>query len=99
MPARLPEDWPVPAVYVPLPIGNGEQRLNALPVVNAGGGVIIDDADLDAAAIASTVVPLLLDRPRLEKMAAAAGTYGVRDADEQLARTVMEIAAVRKARG
>ncbi len=26
----------LPAVYVPLPIGNGEQRLNALPVVNAG---------------------------------------------------------------
>ena len=29
----------LPAVYVPLPIGNGEQRLNALPVVNAGGGL------------------------------------------------------------
>ena len=89
----------LPAVYVPLPIGNGEQRLNARPVVNAGGGVIIDNADLDAAAITSTVIPLLRDRARLEKMAAAAATYGVRDADEQLARTVMEIAAARKARG
>ena len=28
----------LPAVYVPLPIGNGEQRLNAQPVVRAGGG-------------------------------------------------------------
>ena len=36
----------LPAVYVPLPIGNGEQRLNALPVVNAGGGMLVDDADL-----------------------------------------------------
>ena len=36
----------LPAVYVPLPIGNGEQRLNALPVVDAGGGLIVDDADL-----------------------------------------------------
>ena len=36
----------LPAIYVPLPIGNGEQRLNALPVVNAGGGVLVDDADL-----------------------------------------------------
>ena len=26
------------AAYVPLPIGNGEQRLNADPVVAAGGG-------------------------------------------------------------
>ena len=36
----------LPAVYVPLPIGNGEQRLNALPVVNAGGGLLVADADL-----------------------------------------------------
>ena len=29
----------LPAVYVPLPHGNGEQELNARPVVAAGGGV------------------------------------------------------------
>ena len=39
----------LPAVYVPLPIGNGEQRLNALPVVDAGGGLLVDDADLTPA--------------------------------------------------
>ena len=89
----------LPAVYVPLPIGNGEQRLNALPVVNAGGGIMIDNAHLDAATMLTTVVPLLRDRPRLEAMAAAAAEHGVRDADEQLARTVMEIAAARRARG
>ena len=33
----------LPAVYVPLPIGNGEQRLNARPVVDAGGGLVVDD--------------------------------------------------------
>ena len=36
----------LPAIYVPLPIGNGEQRLNALPVVNAGGGMVVPDAVL-----------------------------------------------------
>lgn len=36
----------LPAIYVPLPIGNGEQRLNALPVVNAGGGMVVADAAL-----------------------------------------------------
>ena len=36
----------LPAVYVPLPIGNGEQALNARPVVDAGGGLLVDDADL-----------------------------------------------------
>ncbi|MBV8966859.1 MAG: undecaprenyldiphospho-muramoylpentapeptide beta-N-acetylglucosaminyltransferase, partial [Mycobacteriaceae bacterium] len=35
----------LPAIYVPLPIGNGEQRLNAEPVVDAGGGVLLPDDD------------------------------------------------------
>ena len=34
----------LPAVYVPLPVGNGEQRLNASEVVAAGGGLLVDDA-------------------------------------------------------
>ena len=32
----------LPAAYVPLPHGNGEQRLNALPMAAAGGGLIVD---------------------------------------------------------
>src|SRR5689334_20706174 len=36
----------LPAAYVPLPHGNGEQRLNALPIERAGGGLIVDDASL-----------------------------------------------------
>ena len=31
----------LPAAYVPLPIGNGEQRLNALPIVQRGGGLLV----------------------------------------------------------
>ena len=31
----------LPAAFVPLPIGNGEQRRNALPVVEAGGGLLV----------------------------------------------------------
>ena len=38
----------LPAAYVPLPIGNGEQRLNALPIVQRGGGLLVDDAELTA---------------------------------------------------
>jgi len=35
----------LPAAYVPLPIGNGEQRLNAVPIVQRGGGMLVNDAD------------------------------------------------------
>src|SRR6185369_8118547 len=55
----------LPAVYVPLPYGNGEQRRNALPVVQAGGGLLVDDADLTPEWIERTVVPLANDRALL----------------------------------
>lgn len=78
----------LPAVYVPLPIGNGEQRLNALPVVTAGAGMIVDDRELTAGFVADTVAPLLNDEARLTAMAAAAASAGHRNA----ARTVAEVA-------
>jgi UDP-N-acetylglucosamine--N-acetylmuramyl-(pentapeptide) pyrophosphoryl-undecaprenol N-acetylglucosamine transferase len=80
----------LPAVYVPLPIGNGEQALNAQPTVDVGGGVLVDDAALDAALVQSQVLPLLLDNARLEAMSAAAASLGRRDADDRLAGLVLQ---------
>jgi len=82
----------LPAVYVPLPIGNGEQRLNALPVVNAGGGLIVDDADLTPAFVAKAVRGLLGDPPRLAAMTASAALAGHRDAARRVAEVAIEIA-------
>ena len=81
----------LPAVYVPLPIGNGEQRSNALPVVEAGGGLLIDDAEITAEWLTATAAEVLHDGDRLHAMGAAAFGHGVRDADEQLARIVMRV--------
>ena len=53
----------VPAVFVPLPIGNGEQALNARPVVEAGGALVVDDADFTPDYVARTV-PRAGHRPR-----------------------------------
>jgi UDP-N-acetylglucosamine--N-acetylmuramyl-(pentapeptide) pyrophosphoryl-undecaprenol N-acetylglucosamine transferase len=85
----------LPAVYVPLPIGNGEQRLNAAPVVKAGGGLLVDDAALRPEWIATELVPLLVDPVRLRGMGKAAADFGHRDADEVLARMVREAAGRR----
>jgi UDP-N-acetylglucosamine--N-acetylmuramyl-(pentapeptide) pyrophosphoryl-undecaprenol N-acetylglucosamine transferase len=80
------------AVYVPLPIGNGEQRLNAEPVVAAGGGLLIPDGELDGATLAACVVSLVSDTDRLGQMSKAAATLGRRDADEALARMILAAA-------
>ncbi|OYD70834.1 LOW QUALITY PROTEIN: UDP-N-acetylglucosamine-N-acetylmuramylpentapeptide N-acetylglucosamine transferase [Rhodococcus sp. OK302] len=82
----------LPAVYVPLPHGNGEQELNAKPVVAAGGAVIVRDADLTPAFVAATVVPLLVDAPRLQEMSDGASGLGHRTAATEIARIVLETA-------
>ena len=88
----------VPAVFVPLAIGNGEQRLNAQPVVDAGGALLVADADFTAERIAEVVIPLAVDPDRLAAMSARASSLIPRDADERLARIVQEVAARRSAR-
>ena len=82
----------LPAVYVPLPIGNGEQRLNALPVVDAGGGVLVADADLTPGFVAEHVAGLLNDERRLAAMTTAAALVGHPDAAEQVARVALDVA-------
>jgi UDP-N-acetylglucosamine--N-acetylmuramyl-(pentapeptide) pyrophosphoryl-undecaprenol N-acetylglucosamine transferase len=80
----------LPAIYVPLPIGNGEQRRNALPVVEAGGGLVVEDSAVNAGWITENVVPLVGDSARVSAMGAAAAAHGRRDADEALVDLVLE---------
>ena len=88
----------LPGAYVPLPIGNGEQRLNAQPVVRAGGGLLVDDAELTPDWVLGHLLPVLTDPQRLWDMSRAAAEFGRRDADELLVAMVYEaIAAHRRA--
>ena len=70
----------LPAAYVPLPLRGGEQRLNAEPVVAAGGALLVDNAGLDPAWIETTLIPVLTDPERLAAMSARASTVGRTDA-------------------
>jgi UDP-N-acetylglucosamine--N-acetylmuramyl-(pentapeptide) pyrophosphoryl-undecaprenol N-acetylglucosamine transferase len=85
----------LPAVYVPLPIGNGEQALNARPVVDAGGGLLVDDAAFDSTFVRSDVLPLLRDTARLAAMGRAAAGCGHRGAGEALTEMVLQAAGAR----
>ena len=80
----------LPAIYVPLPIGNGEQALNARPVVDAGGGLLVADAALTPEWVVASVPGLLTDRDRLAAMGAAARGVIPLDADDKLARIIVD---------
>jgi UDP-N-acetylglucosamine--N-acetylmuramyl-(pentapeptide) pyrophosphoryl-undecaprenol N-acetylglucosamine transferase len=82
----------LPAAYVPLPHGNGEQRLNAEPVAAAGGGLIVEDAALTPGWITTTLLPVLLSGEKVAAMSRAAAGAGSRDADAQLAALVLAAA-------
>lgn len=79
----------LPAVFVPLPIGNGEQALNASAVVAAGGAVLVTDADFTTEWVRRTLPALLVDQARLAEMGAAATGLIRRDADDLLADLVI----------
>ncbi|MCB0907574.1 MAG: undecaprenyldiphospho-muramoylpentapeptide beta-N-acetylglucosaminyltransferase [Nocardioidaceae bacterium] len=82
----------LPGVFVPLPIGNGEQARNAEPIVAAGGGLLVPDAALTSEWVAATVPDLATDADRLAAMGEAAARLVPRDADDRLARIVVEAA-------
>jgi UDP-N-acetylglucosamine--N-acetylmuramyl-(pentapeptide) pyrophosphoryl-undecaprenol N-acetylglucosamine transferase len=83
----------LPAVYVPLPHGNGEQRFNAQPIVDAGGGIMVSDAELRPAWIRDRVIVLLKSARRLGTMSRRAADLGRRDADEKLVDMIVEAAS------
>ena len=74
----------LPAIYIPYPVGNGEQRLNALTVVEAGGGELVLDKDFNNEYVSKKVIPILSHATTLKKMSLAAKSVGIQDATARL---------------
>ncbi|MBR5951173.1 MAG: undecaprenyldiphospho-muramoylpentapeptide beta-N-acetylglucosaminyltransferase [Actinomycetaceae bacterium] len=79
----------IPAVYVPLPIGNGEQELNAADVVEAGGGIVVRDAQFNAHFFVNQVLTLFHEPEVLRSMGAAAKLTSPTNAAESLADVII----------
>lgn len=82
----------LPAVYVPLPHGNGEQALNATDVIDAGGGILIADESLTAASVSDIVIPLVTSPEKLADGRRALANIGHGNAAENIARRVLSAA-------
>ncbi|MGK0716027.1 undecaprenyldiphospho-muramoylpentapeptide beta-N-acetylglucosaminyltransferase [Leucobacter sp. W1153] len=83
----------IPAVLVPYGSGNGEQRFNAQGMVQAGGALLVNDADLGPEWVRHTLLPLLCDPRRLADMAEKARSVGALDGTERLYQLVQEAIA------
>ena len=82
-----------PSILVPLGIAlDDDQGQNAKVLADAGGAVILREADLSKSALTATIQALLTDPSLLTAMAAAARSVAVTDAAERLATLVEQTA-------
>ena len=69
----------------------GEQALNVAPVVENGGGILVPDEELTGDRALTELMPLLTDPGRALEMGRRARLAGHGDADERMARIVLEV--------
>ncbi|EEI16966.1 UDP-N-acetylglucosamine--N-acetylmuramyl-(pentapeptide) pyrophosphoryl-undecaprenol N-acetylglucosamine transferase [Corynebacterium lipophiloflavum] len=82
----------LPAIYVPLPHGNGEQGLNSAHLVDMGAAARIDDADLSAQRLIREVNSILGDPQRLQQMRESLKDSGAGDVARELALRIVRSA-------
>lgn len=85
----------LPALYIPYPVGNGEQKFNIQDVLAAGGAVTISDAQFTPEYVRSTLIPMLSDSKALATMSEAARQAGVLDGTERFIALIDEVLARR----
>jgi UDP-N-acetylglucosamine--N-acetylmuramyl-(pentapeptide) pyrophosphoryl-undecaprenol N-acetylglucosamine transferase len=78
----------IPAIYVPYPVGNGEQKYNARTAVDAGAAVLVDDGEFTGQWVARELVPMLRRRAVIADMAARASSIGSLDGTDRMLELV-----------
>ena len=81
----------LPAVYVPYPVGNGEQKFNVKDLVEAGGGLLVADADFTPEYVAQKLVPLISNSKLISAMSSAARENGIADGTDRLFKLVQGV--------
>lgn len=82
-----------PAVIVPSPnVVNDHQTKNAQVLSEAGAAVMLSEGSLTPETLYDTVVSLMWDGARLQKMHEASAKLGVRDAADRIASLVIDLA-------
>jgi UDP-N-acetylglucosamine--N-acetylmuramyl-(pentapeptide) pyrophosphoryl-undecaprenol N-acetylglucosamine transferase len=83
----------LPAIFVPLPVGNGEQAFNAEPLVEAGVAVIIKDDQINGEKLITRVMSLLNNEKIGAQVRESSLHLARLGAAEDLAAMVLRVAA------
>ena len=89
----------LPAIYVPLELGNGEQRRNAAASVAAGASVLIPDSEVTAERVIAEVNPRIFDSELLTRMSEAGKALMPANSAELVADGVLALAGQRAEKG
>jgi UDP-N-acetylglucosamine--N-acetylmuramyl-(pentapeptide) pyrophosphoryl-undecaprenol N-acetylglucosamine transferase len=74
----------LPAVFVPYPVGNGEQKLNAEELVAVGGALLVEDANFTPEYVRTHLIPLISNASKLKSMHAKSLSVGLSDGSKRL---------------
>lgn len=85
----------IPAVFVPYSFGNGEQRFNARAVVEAGGALLVEDAEITPKWVSEKLLPLVTSPDELDRIGALAASVGTLTGTDQLYDLVGGVLAAR----
>lgn len=81
----------LPSVFVPYPVGNGEQKFNVSGLVEAGAALVVDDSKFDSEFVRHKVIPLISNPKRLRQMANSAKAVSICDGTQRLYRMVQGV--------
>jgi len=81
----------LPSVFVPYPVGNGEQRFNATAIVKAGGAVMVEDSNFTSDFVRNQVIPMISNSKALSAMTLAAKKVSIADGTERLLALVQSV--------
>lgn len=74
----------LPAVFVPYPVGNGEQVYNVQDLVQAKGGILCLDKDFTTEYVKQVLIPAVSNSRQRFEMAKVAKSVGVADGSQRL---------------
>ena len=82
----------IPAIFIPLPTAAGDhQRSNAQAIVDAGGGIVLDQRTLTGSKLAEEIIRIIDNPEKQQQMAYQSRQLGNPHAGEEIAQSIFSL--------